>query len=360
MNWNMNNKIKVLIVDDASFMVNALREILESDACIEVIGAAKNGQEALDKIRKLKPDVVTLDVDMPVMDGISAIRHIMIETPTPIVMLSSLFKHGDITFEALRLGVVDFLPKPSGAISRDIHQQASVITDRVKIAASQRIENVHRVKLTRVGARDRLVERYGFQELDCLIAIGTTLGGPNSIIRLLSQLSPQLPAAIVVVQEIAINILPEFAARFNDYTTWKIEVGAENTIIEPGTCYLCSYQTPMTVHTNQNNEPCLQANGNDAKPLNALFTSTADIFEQNTIGILLTGTGKDGEEGFAAIKRKLGTTIAQNSKTCVYPNLTQCAIEHGVVDVVTDIDQLCEQIEAAIVNKVSESHMLGT
>lgn len=356
----MNEKIKVLIVDDASFMVRALREILESDTGIEVVGSAKNGKVALDKIRELKPDVVTLDVDMPVMDGISAIRHIMIEQPTPIVMLSSLFKHGDITFEALRLGVVDFLPKPSGAISRDIHQQGKVIADRVKIAASQRLENVHRVKLAKIDARDRLVERYGFQELDYLISIGTTLGGPNSIIRLMSQLSPQLPAAIVVVQEIAENILPEFVRQFNDYTPWKVEAGEENIILESGSCYLCSNQNPMTVHINQNNEPCLKVNGIGVKPLNALFASAAEIFEQNAIGILLTGIGNDGEEGFAAIKKKSGLTIAQNSNTCVYPNLTKCAIEHGVVDVVTDIDHLCEQIENAMSTKSTGSHAFMT
>ncbi len=118
----MSDKIKVLIVDDASFMVKALTNILKSDSGIEVVGNAKNGREALEKIRQLRPDVVTLDVDMPIMDGISAVRHIMINEPVPIVMLSSLFDHGEITFEALRLGVVDFLPKPSGAISRSWKQ----------------------------------------------------------------------------------------------------------------------------------------------------------------------------------------------------------------------------------------------
>jgi two-component system chemotaxis response regulator CheB len=347
----MDNKVKVLIVDDASFMVKALRNILESDSEIEVIGSARNGKDALEKIKQLNPDVVTLDVDMPVMDGVRAIRHIMIESPVPIVMLSSLFSHGEITFEALRLGVVDFLPKPSGAISTDIHEQGHQIIERVKIAAAERIENVHRVKLVEVDNRDQLAEKYRYKALDSVVTIGTTLGGPNTIIRLMSQLSPDLPSSVVIIQEIAPNILPAFVGQFNKYTPWTVEVGTDDMVLEPGVCYVCPCKKPMTISTNENHEPCLKANDDLANPLDDLFTSATAIFEQNTIGLLLTGIGNDGQKGFAEIKKKNGLTIAQNTETCVYPNLTQCAIENGVVDIVADDGDLCGQIESAISSK---------
>ena len=345
---HMDNTVKVLIVDDASFMVKALRDILESDSGIEVVGTAKNGKDALEKIKELNPDVVTLDVDMPVMDGIRAVRHIMIESPVPIVILSSLFSHGEITFEALRLGVVDFLPKPSGAISMDIHEQGHQIIERVKIAAAEKISNVHRVKLVEVDTRDQLSEKYRYKTLDYVVAIGTTLGGPNTIIRLMSKLSPDLPAAVVIIQEISPNILPAFVEQFNKYTPWSVEVGRENVILEPGVCYICSCQEPMAVQTNQNHEPCLKVNHDLARPLDDLFSSATEVFEQNTIGLLLTGIGDDGQKGFACIKGKNGLTIAQNTETCAYPNLTQCAIENGVVDLVTSDSELHEQIELAI------------
>lgn len=344
----MSDKIKVLIVDDASFMVKALTDILKSDSDIEVVGSAKNGQEALEKIKQLKPDVVTLDVDMPVMDGISAVRHIMIHEPVPIVMLSSLFNHGDITFEALRLGVVDFLPKPSGAISLDIHEQGHKIIDRVKIAAAEHIENVRRVKLNKIDAREHLSETYGYKDLDHIVTMGTTLGGPNTIIRLMSQLSPRIPAAVVVIQEIAPNILPAFVKEFNKYTLWKVEAGSDGTILEPGCCYICSYSEPMTVQVNPSQEGFLRLNPDVTKPLDALFSSASQAFEQNAIGVLLTGVGSEGEQGFQEIKSRNGTTIAQNTDTCVYPNLAQCAIESGVVDMVGDADELTRQIEKAI------------
>ncbi|MDH5324637.1 MAG: response regulator [Gammaproteobacteria bacterium] len=354
----MAKKIKVLIVDDASFMVKALRDILESDDEIEVVGSARNGQDALDKIPELQPDVVTLDVDMPVMDGVRAIRHIMIKCPIPIVMLSSLFSHGDITFEALRLGVVDFLPKPSGAISTDIHSQGHQIIDRVKIAAAENIRNVHRVKLNKVDVRDQLVERYGFQMLDHLVTIGTTLGGPNTVIRIMSELSPDLPMAVVAIQEIEPRILPAFVKEFNEYTAWKVEEGKEGTILEQGVCYVCSYSEPMIVQLNSNQEPCLMRGTNGKKPLNALFQSAADVFEQNTVGVLLTGVGNDGEEGFSHIKKKSGVTIAQNTETCVYPNLTQCAIEYGVVDFVANDGDLHSKI-ATVVNTDSDERVMN-
>ena len=344
----MDNKIKVLIVDDASFMVKALRDILDSDPDIEVVGSARNGKDAVDKIKKLHPDVITLDVDMPVMDGIQAIRHIMIECPVPIVMLSSLYAHGDITFEALRLGVVDFLPKPSGAISTDIHTQRVELVDRVKLAASIKLHNVQRVRLRKVDAREDLTSRYQYQSLDYLIAIGTTLGGPGSIIRLLSSLPHDVPAAIIATQDIEPKILPEFVNEFDQYSSWKIEAGTRPVVLQQGVCYVCSTRVPMQVAMNAQGEAVLQPLQSNQLPLNALFSSAAKVFEEHTVGVLMTGHGADGREGFAAIQQHGGLTLAQETQTCVYPNLTQCAIESGVVDRVVSISELSTQLVDAV------------
>ncbi len=352
---NMDNKIKVLIVDDASFMVKALRDILDSDPKIEVVGSARNGKDAVEKIKKLHPDVITLDVDMPVMDGIQAIRHIMIECPVPIVMLSSLFAHGDITFEALRLGVVDFLPKPSGAISTDIHTQRVELVERVKLAASIKLHNVQRVKLNKVDAREDIASRYQYQSLDYLITIGTTLGGPGSIIRLLSSLPQDVPAAIIATQDIEPKIIPEFVNEFDQYSPWKIEAGTSSTVLQQGVCYICSTRVPMVVSVNEQNEPVLVPSESSQAPLNALFSSAADVFENHTVGVMMTGHGDDGKAGFAAIQQHRGLTMAQETKTCVYPNLTQCAIDGGVVDKVVSINDLSSQL----VNAVMQSEGSG-
>ncbi len=341
-------KIKVLVVDDASFMVKAISEILNSDPEIEVVGSAKNGALALDKIKELAPDVITLDVDMPIMDGIKAVRHIMLECPVPVVMLSSLFSNGAISFEALRLGVVDFLPKPSGAISQDIHKAKQQIIDRIKMAISVNIHNIHRVKITPNNNLNKLESYYGFQNLDYLLLLGTTLGGPNTSIRIFSKLSPKLSTAAIVVQEISPKILPAFVDEFDKYATWHIREATDGALLESGVCYIASNEYSISIEVNENQDPYLKISEKIEKPLDKLFTSAADIFGQHTIGLLLTGIGDDGSEGFLAIKEKLGITMAQKSDTCVYPNLARCAIEKGLVDMIIEEENLSTEIETVI------------
>jgi two-component system chemotaxis response regulator CheB len=346
-------KIKVLVVDDASFMIKAVSDILNSDPDIEVVGTAKNGVQALEKIKELSPDVVTLDVDMPIMDGIRTVRHIMLECPVPVIMLSSLFNNGAITFEALRLGVVDFLPKPSGAISQDIHKAKQQILDRIKIAVAVNMNNIHRVRIRPSDEVNKMKDYYSFQTLDHILLMGTTLGGPNTCMRIFSDLPPRLSTAAVVVQEISTRILPAFVSEFNKYTPWRICEALDGTVLEAGVCYVASNESLVTITVNSNQEACLRVEGHVEEPLNQLFSSAANVFARNTIGVLLTGIGNDGADGFFKIKQKLGITIAQKSDTCVYPNLAACAIERGVVDVVVEETQLAHEIEILINEQAS-------
>jgi two-component system chemotaxis response regulator CheB len=344
----VTEKIKVLVVDDASFMVKAISEILNSDPDIEVVGFAKNGLLALEKIKELRPDVVTLDVDMPIMDGIKAVRHIMLECPVPVVMLSSLFSNGAISFEALRLGVVDFLPKPSGAISQDIHKAKQQIIDRIKMAVSVNLHNVRRVRIKPINEFDKLDDYYGLQELEHVLLMGTTLGGPNTSIRIFSELPTRLSTAAVVMQEISPKILPAFVQEFDKYANWHIREAVDGAILEAGVCYIASNEYSVTITVNEHQEAYLQIGAAVAQPLNVLFSSAATVFGQHAIGILLTGIGNDGSDGFLAIKNRLGVTMAQRSETCVYPNLVQCAIERGLVDRVVDEANLADEIESLV------------
>lgn len=344
----MEEKIKVLIVDDAAFMVKAVSEILESDPDMEVVGSAKNGLEGLEKIKELHPDVITLDIDMPIMDGIKAIRHIMIESPVPVVVLSSLFADGSITFEALRLGVVDFVPKPSGSISQDISTAKQKIIDRIKLATSVNMENIRRVRLSKWDVKERLADRYGFKPLDYVLAMGTTLTGPNTFIRLFSNLSPNIPATAIVVQEISPKILSSFVKKFDEHVPWKIEMAQNGAVLEQGTCYICSNENSLSIQTDQRGSACMKVGGGVERPLDLLFSSAADIFKQNTVGVLLTGIGDDGAEGFNKIRERSGITIAQSTDTCVYPNLTQNVIERGIVDIMADENDLVREIEVVV------------
>jgi two-component system, chemotaxis family, protein-glutamate methylesterase/glutaminase len=344
----MNEPIKVLIVDDALFMRKAISEILETDSMLTVVGTARDGLEGLEKVKELRPDVITLDIDMPRMDGLEAIRHIMIESPVPVVVLSSLFSDGAVTFEALRLGVVDFVPKPSGAISEDMDRSRRQIIDRVKIASSLNFRNLRRVRLESGNIDENLSVRYGFHPLEYLITLGTSLSGPNTVIRLLTRLSPTMPAAVVVVQEIAPQILPAFVEKFQEHVPWDIRMAQDGQVIEQGACYICSNEYSLRIARNEDDQAIISLGSKVEQPLNLLFSSASDVFGQNTIGVLLTGTGDDGSDGFREIQHKNGKTIAQDVKCCVYPNLTQNAIEKGTVSLVVNETELPLSIETIL------------
>lgn len=341
-------KLRALVVDDTTFMRKAVTQILDSDPLIEVVDSAGDGKEAVEKVKALKPDVITLDIDMPVMDGLRAIRHLMIEAPVPIVVLSSLVGDGVITFEALRLGVMDFVPKPSGMISSDARTVEQVI-NRVKMACGMKIENVRRVRLPRKwGITERIEKLYAYRPLDYIVVIGTTLSGPNTVIRILSKLTPTLPAAVIVIQEISPVIISSFVRRFNEAVPWRIEEARDGMRIEQGTCYIASDEFSLSIQADNSGHPCLSYGKAVSCPIDMLFESAARIFRQNTIGILLSGLGEDGAEGFAAIKEQMGLTIAKDINACVFPNLTDNAIQRGVVDMVLNERKITETLEAVM------------
>jgi len=341
-------QIKVLVVDDSYFMRRVISEILESDPQLLVVGTSGDGADCLEKIKVLQPDVVTLDIDMPGMNGISVIRHIMIKHPIPIVVFSSLFCYGDVTFEALQLGVVDFVPKPSGMVFEDKDHLNNMIIDRVKNAAGVNISNIRRANIQSNRFKGLVSSHDERLAAGKIITLGAGLSGTNSVIRLVSQLSPALPGAIVALLEIAPQILPAFVKKFNERVPWEIRLAEQGQVIKPGACYIGSYDHALRVVTNLHGQPCFQVDGKVADPLNTLFQSCAGIFHNNTVGLLLTGLGDDGAEGFSQIQAHGGITIAQSSNCCVFPNLTQNAIDHGTVTCVVNEDRLHDSIHHLI------------
>ena len=326
-------KLKVVIVDDAAFMRKALAQILGGDPEIEVVDAVKNGLEALQVIKAKRPDVITLDMDMPIMDGLTAIRHLMIEAPLPIVVLSSLVQDGSVIFEALRLGVVDFIPKPSGAISLNIHGEKKKIIDRVKMAYSVKLHNLRRVRLSPQQGKSGICKAANsLPSPEYLITLGTSISGSNTLIRLISQLSPAMPATVVAVQEISPKILSSFVRALNQFVPWTVEEGRDGVLLNQGTFYICSNENSIRIEKTGSGVACLRVNGADPQPLNLLFATAADVFRQKALGVLLTGLGNDGVEGFARIRQKGGMTIGEDTDCCVHPHLVGNALRHGVVD----------------------------
>ena len=222
------------------------------------------------------------------------------------------------------------------------------IIDRVKIASSVNFANIRRVRIRSGANLGGKASNPPGKTPEYLITLGTSLSGPNTVIRLLTRLSPALPAAVVVVQEIAPQILPAFIERFNEHVPWNIQMARDKQILEAGVCYVCSNEHALHLDRNENDQPCIYLGEAIEKPLNLLFESAAEIFGSKAIGVMLTGVGDDGAEGFGRIKESGGMTIAQDMQCCVYPNLTQNAIEMGTVTTIAEENQLPGVIERSI------------
>ena len=339
--------VRTLVVDDAPLMRKAIRQILEASEDIEVVGTAVNGRDCLEKIREQQPDVITLDIDMPVMNGITAIKNIMVRHQIPIVIISSLVQDGYFAFEALRLGVMDFLPKPSKVHAEDWSREEELVRRRVLMASGMQIQRMRRVrrrkKTPATAASFEISPR-------AAVVMGTTLAGPNTIMHIVTQLSADFPGAIVALQEIHPAILTPFCSSFNEISPIEVIPVSGPTPLRAGNVYMASTFRRLRLEKcpANNGETILEVGGQADHPIDELFDSAARRFKENVCGILLTGVGTDGAAGMKEIKKRGGVTIGQDQACSVYPNLVENAVEQDVVDTVMSPHGIAARIESWI------------
>ncbi|MHC1729235.1 MAG: chemotaxis protein CheB [Syntrophobacteraceae bacterium] len=342
--------IKTLIVDDAPLMRKAIQKILGQNDMIEVVGTAANGRECLNRIAEYRPDVVTLDIDMPVMNGISAVKNIMVRYQIPIVIISSLVQDGYFAFEALRLGVMDFVPKPSRIKEMDWEHEEELVRQRVVTAAGMRVNRMRRVRFVRKPRSLRMVPEI---RPIAAVVIGTTLAGPNAIMRLVTELPDDFDGVILALQEIHPRILVPFCSHFNEISPLEVvPVTSSSCPLLPGRVYLGSTLSGLSVEhaRDGSGELEVRCTENPRFPINQLFESAARHFHLHTCGVLLTGVGTDGAEGMMEIKKQGGLTIAQEQAFCPYPNLVENVLEKGGVDALLSTKGIAGRLKAWIAN----------
>ncbi|MEM3731133.1 MAG: chemotaxis response regulator protein-glutamate methylesterase [Candidatus Bathyarchaeia archaeon] len=329
--------LRVLVVDDSVFMRKVISEIISSDPQLNVVGTAADGIDALEKIATLKPDVVTLDVNMPRMDGLTTLKHIMEQNPIPVVMLSSATQEGAaITFKALELGAVDYIPKPSGELSLDIGKIRDEIITKIKTAAQAKIAS--RIKGTRhlIQFREKPREK--------IITIGASTGGPPAIEEILEQLPKDVPP-ILIVQHMPVGFTKPFANRLDSLTQFSVKEAEEGDKIIPGQALVAPAGFHMIVTKDKRIHLDLRPPIHGVRPaVDPMMETTAQVYKSQAIGVLLTGMGRDGALGMKAIKNYGGVTIAQNEESCTVFGMPKAAIEEGCVDKVLHISQIAEEI----------------
>ncbi len=343
------NPVKTLIVDDAPMMRKVIGQILAKDPRIQVVGTAANGQECLNKIRETKPEVITLDIDMPVMNGITTVKNIMVRHQIPVVIISSLVQDGYFAFESLRLGVVDFLPKPSRVQIGNWDEEEDLVRMRVLAASGMRVHRMRRVRRRRM---DRGSCRNGSSP-GAVVVMGTTLAGPNTIMHIVTRMAPTFQGAIVALQEIHPKILVPFCSYFNRISPLEVLPVLDSTPLEAGRVFLGS--TFRGIHLEKDREATgklvLQVDRSGEEPINGLFRSASRCLEDRVCGVLLTGVGEDGSRGMGEIREGGGLTIAQEQDCCVYPNLVEHALRENVVDLVISSEGIAARLQAWVEDK---------
>lgn len=328
--------IRVLIVDDSVFLRHSLTRRLTADPDVIVVGHAVDGLDALEKIPALRPDVVVLDVEMPRMDGLTALQRIMVECPTPVVMLSALTQQGArATIQALIRGAVDFVPKP--AASTDLGAVIAELTAKIKIAAGTRVA----VSPVEERSRPPQLAPRQFRRSDAVIVIGASTGGPRALRQVLADLPADLPAALAVVQHMPIGFTHSLAQRLNEGSALTVrEAGTGDrlarglVLLAPGDFHL-KFESDGRVILNQ--EP----RRNHLRPaVDVTMESAAEHYGPAVIGVVLTGMGTDGKDGAGQIKAAGGKVIVEDESTCVVYGMPRSVAEAGLADRIVPLPRI--------------------
>lgn len=320
------NKIRLLVVDDTKFMRKALREIFEKDDELEVVGTAKDGKDALDQIPKLKPDVVTMDIDMPTMDGLTSLKHIMMKFPVPVVVISALADNPDINFESWRLGSVEFIKKPSGSVSDDIAKQKNELIARVKKTARVNLNNVKRVplkhKLTKKTSRPQ-------PAAECLDFIIGGAGSLNSIIRIMKDYNPENNRSVVTLLDFKASTLFSFHKRLNDISKVNVLFADQSTIIPGSVCILASTESSIQIEF-QNDNYFLRHNAKVEKNSFEFLEKLPEYLYKHSNLILLAGDESLATESIKHWYDRGGKIYFQTPESCLFSQFINNALTQKI------------------------------
>jgi two-component system, chemotaxis family, protein-glutamate methylesterase/glutaminase len=354
------NPVRVLVVDDSALMRKLIPQMLASDDAIEVVGTAMDGSFCLKKIEELKPNVVTLDLEMPGMNGIDTLKEIMRKQPVPVIVVSSHSTEGaTVTMKALGLGAFDFVTKPKDA-SAHMAETARELIAKVKAAADCKLKPRIPQGVSQKPAKVSVPSAGPTK----IVGIGVSTGGPQAMEYLLSQLPGDFPGAIVVVQHMPDGFTEMFARRLDEVCTLRVKEAQSGDLLQPGRVLICPGSRHMKVKRLPlgdivvlSDEPHVNGHRPSA---DVLLRSVAEEFKSQAVGVLMTGMGDDGAEGMGAIKREGGMTIAQSEESCVVYGMPKAAIDRGYVTRIVGLDVMAATLQSACGrNPGSESGTAG-
>ena len=340
----MSERIRVLVVDDSALMRKLIPTILERDPSIEVVGTAMDGTFALKKIDELHPDVITLDLEMPRMDGLEALRLIMRRAPMPVIVFSTHSKEGAYsTFKALALGAIDFVAKPRDAAAGHLDAIAVELIEKIKVAKRASGHKIRANVEVETKPPQKKPTRAALPP-SRVIAIGISTGGPNALQYVLSQIPADFSATILVVQHMPEGLTEMFARRLDECCALDVQEARSGDLLIAGRVLICPGNRHMMVRRMPRGDMAVLSDGppvNGHRPsADVLFRSVAQEFALTSVGVLMTGMGDDGAEGLGTIKAAGGMTVAQSEDTCVVSGMPRAAILKGYANKIVPLESL--------------------
>lgn len=337
------DKAKIVVVDDSAFMRLMISDIIGSDDRLKVIAKLKNGKELLDKIDQLKPDLITLDIEMPEMDGLTTLKKLQNDNKKyPVIMLSSLTQTGSIqTMQCLEYGAVDFVEKPSGVAIGNSELKGELITKINGILENNKTKKVERKNVI-------TNKQISSSKIDAVV-IGASTGGPKALQKVLTEIDEDIGVPVFVVQHMPKGFTKAFADRLDKICKLTVVEADDGMVINKNTIYIAPGGRHMTVGENRkiklNDEPSIWG----VRPaVDKLFESAVKVYKGNLVSAVLTGMGRDGANGTVAIKENGGITISEDQSTCTIYGMPKAAYETGKVDMVLPLQQIGERISAIV------------
>ncbi|WP_026244620.1 protein-glutamate methylesterase/protein-glutamine glutaminase [Dasania marina] len=335
--------VSVLIVDDSSFFRRRLSDMIATIDGLSVIGCAENGVEAIALTKKLKPDVITMDYEMPVMDGITAVQYIMKECPTPILMFSSMTYEGArITLDSLAAGAIDYLPKNFSEIASSSVQLKKRLADAIFDVASSGKKTTVAVELEPVKAPDPILPSRKKHKVDCdVVIIGTSTGGPIALQSVLSSLPASFPKPLILIQHMPAAFTTAFAERLNSFCQITVKEAVDGDRLMPGVALLAPGGKQLIISASGRIKVLPGDERLHYKPcVDISFASAANVFADKVLAVVLTGMGADGCEGARLLKQKGATVWGQDEKTSVIYGMPMAIAKAGLTDEVLALEQI--------------------
>lgn len=347
--------IKVMVVDDSALMRKIITDMINSEPDMMVTDIAKDGENLLSKVSKSIPDVITLDVEMPVMDGITALKELKkLDLNIPVIILSSFSKKSsELTMECLEAGAFDFISKPSGAISLDINKVKDELIQKIRIAVDHKRQKEQAIGYTKSNSANIDKNTDGIKKkvtdrIDAVL-IGASTGGPKALYTVITKLPGDLGVPVFVVQHMPAGFTKAFADRLNLNSRLKVVEAADGDAILKNTVYIAPGGYHMEIRNDKrihlNTEPAIWG----VRPaVDKLFISASRVYGPNIVSAVLTGMGKDGAQGTIEVKKAGGITLAEDKSTCVIYGMPKAAFETGMVDAVYPVDSMPEKITGIV------------